>query len=832
MSSCDNHRSTQSSRSPQLSPRRSRRESATRDRGELSARQGARPDSEAPRSPSPAAQRSTHTVSSGRKRARSPSVVSSRTSSRERDDHRNKRPRGPFWVCHPQLPFIRHHDSGCMTCNAYALHVSQGMALSEAGLTPAIFNLVDEAARIVRRSPYDDMRRRIAYLEDDLNDRDDEIRHLQDKIDELRRPFPAPTSVEQEAWDFERARVASLGGPDHCILDQPGAGPSTSQTALPAATFVSRGRVQAKPAGSHVSREQPSSQHRWPHHPPMEDVMMTDHAVGFPDVPSDVQMTLDEGAPSVLVQGTMFPEFDGTEWPHRVISLGEGSDGRKDRQCEAQPQAARRPTSPGGQETVRFEGGILGPIALFNTADDIRQLYAKALQEPEDKAPCVRKAQDLITYLNLWKRCKLGSNEVINLALSEWKPPAWSSKKSRERREALKEKGKAVQPQGEEEQAPAVGIPPPTSGPSGGAPALQERIADAPSGSTPASDVGSTPTPALIDRVAVQPHETQQVSEQRPELSSQAQSSMRTQPSHKAKGAKPSGGRSRGIPKLPSNAPPLDSSVEAWREFIDKEQRRPRWGEDSESTLVAMLPGVLGTSSRPDDSDAEADPPSLRNVRGFLLYERLAPVPRNHRARNVWMRELACLLAVRGQYQSLLDWAEVSPVEGASHPWDGEFTASADRASIAAYLAANGVSAYDADDALQWARQAGREYVNGIIANGGENNPQVMAKIEPLRKALTEPCPPSNVGSREWYERQAQAIGCTINQVPPGHTPLWADDQQIVSAFASAAFIYDLPHCPRGGASTVRGNPPTKDSEPEEGEMTDDLFEDEDRLRM
>ncbi|KAI6145992.1 hypothetical protein BKA82DRAFT_32247 [Pisolithus tinctorius] len=351
------------------------------------------------------------------------------------------------------------------------------------------------------------------------------------------------------------------------------------------------------------------------------------------------------------------------------------------------------------------------------------------------------------------------------------------------------------------------------SGPSGGAPALQEQIADTPSGSTPASDVGSTPTPALIDHVAVQPHETQQVSEQRPEPSSQAQSSTRTQPPRKAKGAKPSGGKSRGIPELPSNAPPLDSSVEAWREFIDKEQRHPRWGKDGESTLVAMLPGVLGTSSRPDDSDAEADPLSLRNIRGFLLYKHLAPVPRSHRARNVWMCELACLLAVRGRYRSLLDWAEVSPVEGASHPWDGEFTTSADRASIAAYLAAN-------------------RYVNSIIANGGKNNPQVMAKIKPLRKALTEPCPPSDVGSREWYEHQAQAIGCTINQVPPGHTPLRADDQQIVSAFASAAFIYDLPHCPHGGASTVRGNPPTKDSEPEEGEMTDDLFEDKDRSRM
>ncbi|KAI6140311.1 hypothetical protein BKA82DRAFT_31086 [Pisolithus tinctorius] len=763
MSSCDNRHSTRSSCSPQPSPRHSRRESATCDHGELSAHRGARPDSEAPCSPSPAAQHSTCTVSSGQKRARSPSVASSRASSPERDDHRDKRPRGPFWVCHPQLPFIRHHDSACTTCNAYALHVSQGMALSEAGLTPAIFNLTDKAARIVRHSPYDDMRRCIAYLEDDLNDHDDEIRHLQDKINELRHTFPAPMSVEQEARDFECTRVVSLGGPDHRVLDQPGAGPSTSQTALPAATFVSGGRVQAKPTGSHVSREQPLSQHGWPHHPPTEDVMMTDHAVGFPDVPSDVQMTLDEGAPSVPAQGTMFPEFDGMEWPHRVLSLGKGSDGKNKilfMRINNNLYTYEGKKIDSVKRNLRLRVVPLVPVG--------KKPYG--LKEAS-WGPSPSSTPQMISASSMRKRYR---SQRIRLPASE--------RKSHERREALKEKGKAVRPQGEEEQAPAVGIPPPMSGPSGGAPVLQERIADAPSGSTPASDVGSTPTPALIDHVAVQLHETQQVSEQRPEPSSQAQSSMRTQPPRKAKGAKPSGGKSRGIPELPSNAPPLDSSVEAWREFIDKEQRRPRWGEDGESTLVAMLPGVLGTSSRPDDSDAEADPLSLCNVRG-------------------------------GRYRSLLDWAEVSPVKGASHPWDGEFTTSADRASIAAYLAAN-------------------RYVNGIIANGGENNPQVMAKIKPLRKALTEPCPPSDVGSREWYERQAQAIGCTINQVPPGHTPLRADDQQIVSAFASAAFIYDLPHCPHGGASTVRGNPPTKDSEPEEGEMTDDLFEDKDRSQM
>ncbi|KAI6140301.1 hypothetical protein BKA82DRAFT_4019567 [Pisolithus tinctorius] len=340
------------------------------------------------------------------------------------------------------------------------------------------------------------------------------------------------------------------------------------------------------------------------------------------------------------------------------------------------------------------------------------------------------------------ERCKLGSNEVINLALSKWKPPVWSSKKSCERREALKEKGKAVQPQGEEEQAPAVGIPPPTSGPSGGAPALQEQIADAPLGSTPASD--------RFNHMRLNRSLNKGLG-QAPELSPPQGHNLLT----RQKGPSPLVGSLGAFPSYHQMPLPL--------------------------TVLSKLGGSSSTKRRGTLAGAKtASPHSWPWSQGYwghlagqmtpmqrptlCLYECLVPVPQSHRAQNVWM--------------------------------------------------------------------SGQEYVNGIIANGGENNPQVMAKIKPLKKALTKPCPPSDVGLREWYECQAQAIGCTINQVPLGHTPLRADDQQIISVFASAAFIYDLPHCPHGGASTVRGNPPAKDSEPEEGEMTDDLFEDEDRLQM
>ncbi|KAI5982081.1 hypothetical protein F5J12DRAFT_788406 [Pisolithus orientalis] len=143
----------------------------------------------------------------------------------------------------------------------------------------------------------------------------------------------------------------------------------------------------------------------------MEDVMMTNHAVSFLDIPSDDQMTLDEGAPSVPAQGTMFPEFNGTEWPHHVLSLGEGSDGKnkilfmrinnnlyayegkKIDSMKCNLRLCIIPLVPVGKRpygwAIQFEGGILWPIALFNTIDDIHQLYVRALKEPEDKAPCV-----------------------------------------------------------------------------------------------------------------------------------------------------------------------------------------------------------------------------------------------------------------------------------------------------------------------------------------------------------------------------------------------------------------------------------------------------------
>ncbi|KAI6011952.1 hypothetical protein EDC04DRAFT_2609631 [Pisolithus marmoratus] len=121
----------------------------------------------------------------------------------------------------------------------------------------------------------------------------------------------------------------------------------------------------------------------------------------------------------------------------------------------------------------------MGPIALYNTAEEIHKLYAMAYNEPENKAPCIHKAQDLVMYINLWKRCRLETNEVMDITLKEWRPPTWASQKVCQKREVLRDKERASRAQARE------------GGPSGfetARGAVPELLYGAPSVYTPVND--------------------------------------------------------------------------------------------------------------------------------------------------------------------------------------------------------------------------------------------------------------------------------------------------------------------------------------------------------
>ncbi|KAI6011953.1 hypothetical protein EDC04DRAFT_2905120 [Pisolithus marmoratus] len=96
--------------------------------------------------------------------------------------------------------------------------------------------------------------------------------------------------------------------------------------APPPNTFSSRGRAQVIPAVSSSQIEQPadykgkqkqpSPPQVEPACPPMEDEITPS------DLYTDVPMTINE----VIIQGTMFPNFDRAELPYRVLCLGQGND--------------------------------------------------------------------------------------------------------------------------------------------------------------------------------------------------------------------------------------------------------------------------------------------------------------------------------------------------------------------------------------------------------------------------------------------------------------------------------------------------------------------------
>ncbi|KAI6160479.1 hypothetical protein EDD17DRAFT_1510287 [Pisolithus thermaeus] len=354
---------------------------------------------------------------------------------------------------------------------AYELHLSQGMALLDAGIMPAIVTLADKTTCLVKRTPYDELHCCISCLKQELEDTSYDLRHALHKVDDLcHAPAPtisAPIMVEQAACDFECARIASLGGGTYDSSQE--AGPSQVDPPL-AVPFPSslQGRIQAKPA----SQVEPVGKGKVKV-PPTDDQVAPDFGmedeITSAGIYDDVPMVVD-----TAVQGTLFPEFMGHKNPYRVLCHKQGKDSVRtilfvrvndnlyaysDERLGAALANIHQGTPPPvptrqhlAGPVTRWDRGIMGPIGLINTIEDICKLYAQAYDEPEEKAPCVCRVQDLVTYINLWKKCKLEMNEVMNLALREWRLPAWASQKLCQKREALRDKERARREEDASEQ--------------------------------------------------------------------------------------------------------------------------------------------------------------------------------------------------------------------------------------------------------------------------------------------------------------------------------------------------------------------------------------------
>ncbi|KAI5994630.1 hypothetical protein EDC04DRAFT_2613161 [Pisolithus marmoratus] len=255
--------------------------------------------------------------------------------------------------------------------------------------------------------------------------------------------------------------------------------------------------------------------------------------------------------------------------------------------------------------------------------------------------------------------------------------------------------------------------------------------------------------------------------------------------------------------------------IDDWVKFIHQHQNQSDDFDES-SELSRMFPGALGFSSHPDDDKAE-------DVQGFLLYEQLALVPQRDHDWNIWLHKLIKLLTVKGQYRALLEWAEVAPAVSTPVPWEGGFTHLATMADVATYLAANGITYHNANDALKWAWRVGNKYIAQIISNGGDKDPNTKVIINQMRAALNKLLPVGKHHSLEWIDLQACVLGVPPKNIAPYEAcPIEERDLYVLEEFAKLAALYDLSHCARGEGSDAGVVIPIPANALEEGEMEDD----------
>ena len=113
---------------------------------------------------------------------------------------------------------------------------------------------------------------------------------------------------------------------------------------------------------------------------------------------------------------------------------------------------------------------------------------------------------------------------------------------------------------------------------------------------------------------------------------------------------------------------------------------------------------------------------------------------------------------------------------------------------IAAYIAANGVTVQDADDAIWWARSAAREMVTRIEEAREFDNPSTSVHYAPIRQDLQVPIPKDMFEcTREWYKHEAWSRGVPQSEVSSlVMTSTVQIEDQVFERFGEAAVMFDL----------------------------------------
>ena len=121
--------------------------------------------------------------------------------------------------------------------------------------------------------------------------------------------------------------------------------------------------------------------------------------------------------------------------------------------------------------------------------------------------------------------------------------------------------------------------------------------------------------------------------------------------------------------------------------------------------------------------------------------------------------------------------------------------------NIAAYIAANGVTVHNADNAVIWARTTAQEIIVQVEDSGGFSNPSTSVIYEPIRQELKITCSNDFLNHTwEWYERKAVSLGQSVEEMTSIALSLEAQlGLEALQLFSEAAVTYDLTPMPVGG---------------------------------
>jgi hypothetical protein len=128
-----------------------------------------------------------------------------------------------LWITHPFLPLIQHKNH-CLECNNYAMHLGDGTAASRNGFRVTVEGLINHVTVFSGREPFNNLIAQADCLYHQCNDLKCKLSITCEEITHLSWGIPQQSSSNNEAHQFERAQLASLGVPME--VDHHDAGPS------------------------------------------------------------------------------------------------------------------------------------------------------------------------------------------------------------------------------------------------------------------------------------------------------------------------------------------------------------------------------------------------------------------------------------------------------------------------------------------------------------------------------------------------------------------------------------------------------------------------------